>query len=89
MKTRREAEGIMFEEVGNSEKCRARGGNRYKLSRLVLMRDETRLHLHIGGAPAPGGGGGGGGLTARGHCASLRLLAGRWLGLVSGDLDQY
>ena len=32
---------------------------------------------------------GGGGLTARGHCASLRLLAGRWLGLVSGDLDQY
>ena len=36
MKTRREAEGIMFEEVGNSEKCRARGGNRYKLSRLVL-----------------------------------------------------
>ena len=36
MKTRREAEGIMFEEVGNSEKCRARGGNRYKLGRLVL-----------------------------------------------------
>ena len=27
----------MFEEVGNSEKLRARGGNRYKLSRLVLV----------------------------------------------------
>ena len=86
----------MFEEVGNSEKLRATGGNRYKLSRLVLVTRHgstytlvVLLLLWMAGPRGDGDGGGGGGLTARGHCASLRLLAGRWLGLVSGDLDQY
>ena len=67
----------MFEEVGNSEKLRARGGNRYKLSRLVLVTRHgstyTLVVLLLLWMAGPRGDGDGG-WWRRSHCQGTLCL---------------